>query len=123
MIEQFAKITRDRFSALTALRAPWIALSLGLSTARAEEPVATESPRLQLNVHHHTAPIRAITFSLDSTRLYSGGMDKQVHVWHLGEGRTKAIVRERDAEFWSYGRTLRWEVGEVLFGTMYGLVA
>ena len=41
-------------------------------------------PRLVLRADGPVAPIRAMSFSNDSTRLYAAGLDKVVHAWQVG---------------------------------------
>ena len=46
-------------------------------------------PRLVLNGQGHSASLRAITFSPDGNYLFSGGLDKVVHVWAFRAGRPR----------------------------------
>lgn len=84
--------------------------------------ISNLTPHLAINIEGHTAAIRALAFSPDSHRLYTGGMDKVVQVWQLpgaGGSMPKGIVRERAS--WQYSHTLRWEIARGLRGVIYAL--
>ena len=88
-----------------------LAVGVGLSTATAEMPEQT--PYMCLNVAGHTAPVWTMAFSADSSRLYTAGLDKTVHVWrHQGEGAN---------ESWADQRRLRWDVARSRRGSIFAL--
>lgn len=72
-------------------------------------------PWLSINVSGHTAAVRALAFTPDSKRLCSAGLDKIVHVWN-----TTAIVRDLKRS-WLLERSLRWQVGRGLRGSVFAL--
>lgn len=72
-------------SAIRAVASAWLVwASVGPRAAFAQDQVRNFSdPILVLNTGGHHAPIRALAFSEDETRLFSGGEDKVVRVWDV----------------------------------------
>ena len=69
------------------------------------------------NIAAHTAPVRAVAFSHDSSLLFTAGMDKLVHVWSLDSSdRLK-----RPTLRWE--RTLRREVARGNGGIILNLAS
>jgi WD40 repeat protein/uncharacterized caspase-like protein len=80
-----------------------------------EEP--PEQPWLRINVGGHTAAVRGLAFTPDSTRLCSAGLDQAVQVWNL-----RAVFRDLRRVFLRE-RTIRWPVARGLRGSIYALAA
>jgi WD40 repeat protein len=87
-------------------------------------PEATPTAYLCVNIAGHTAPVRALAFTPDSQRLCSAGLDKVVKIWRLPDrpmeaiaGPAKNVVRE----YWSLERTIHWEIGPCLRGSIYAM--
>ncbi|HEY5311112.1 MAG TPA: hypothetical protein VIK18_01290, partial [Pirellulales bacterium] len=98
-----------------------LVLAAGLpGQAQAQQPApppVDQQPWLSINVNGHTASVRALAFTADSKRLCSAGLDKLVQVWN-----TSALVRDL-RRTWLLERTLRWQVGRGLRGSIYALAA
>jgi WD40 repeat protein len=77
-----------------------------------------DKPRVMLNTSGHTNQVRALAFSGDSQRLYSGGLDKTVLAWELRE-RGKPL-RRLDA---SLVQTLHWPISRGMRGSIFELAA
>jgi WD40 repeat protein len=75
-----------------------------------------EDPWLRIDAAGHTAAVRALTFTSDSSRVCSGGLDKNVEVWNLAALRDLRRVFLRE-------RTIRWQVARGLRGSIYALAA
>ncbi|MEL6297440.1 MAG: hypothetical protein AAFQ45_02620 [Pseudomonadota bacterium] len=67
---------------LAALAGPLLPLQAQAQTT------PTPAPRLITDTGGHTAVVRALAFSPDGKRLYSGGDDKAIRVWDWRTGRT-----------------------------------
>ncbi|MFO0819470.1 MAG: caspase family protein [Pirellulales bacterium] len=83
-------------------------------SARAMAEDFTNQPFVVPNVPGHIAPIRALAFSRDSTRLYSAGDDKAVIAWE----------RSADSplgDTWRYARHIRWEADWGQMGSLNAL--
>ncbi len=76
-----------------------------------------DEPRLRINTGGHTASVRALAFSPDSSRLYSAGLDKIVQIWNL-----KTVTRDLTGNYLRE-RTIRWEVARGLRGNIYAMAA
>ena len=79
--------------------------------------IAADEPWLRIHAGGHTAAVRALAFTADSTRLCSAGLDKDVEVWNmtaLGRDLRRTFLRER---------TIRWQVARGLRGSIYALAA
>ncbi|MCL4195834.1 MAG: hypothetical protein KJZ87_29120, partial [Thermoguttaceae bacterium] len=72
-------------------------------------------PQLQVNTGGHTAAVRAVDFSPDSARLFTGGLDKTVQVWNL-----TAITRDLRVSVLRE-RTIRWQIGRGPRGSIHAL--
>ncbi|HEX4129535.1 MAG TPA: hypothetical protein VHZ24_05790 [Pirellulales bacterium] len=94
-------------------------LAMGNSKLFAQPPAAAprvdDQPWLSLNVTGHTAAVRSLTFTPDSKRLCSAGLDKIVKVWN-----TSAVVRDL-RRTWLLERSIRWQVARGLRGSIYSL--
>jgi WD40 repeat protein len=77
---------------------------------------AKDEPWLRIDSGGHTAAVRALAFTSDSSRLCSGGLDKNVEVWNLAALRDLRRVFLRE-------RTIRWQVARGLRGSIYALAA
>src|SRR5262249_9715380 len=75
-----------------------------------------EEPWLRIDSGGHTAAVRALAFTSDSSRLLSGGLDKNVEVWNMAALRDLRRVFLRE-------RTIRWQVARGLRGSIYALAA
>jgi WD40 repeat protein len=73
-----------------------------------------EEPWLRIDSGGHTAAVRALAFTSDSSRLCSGGLDKNVEVWNMAALRDLRRVFLRE-------RTIRWQVARGLRGSIYAL--
>jgi WD40 repeat protein len=80
-------------------------------------PDPAQDPWLRINAGGHTASVRALAFTPDSTRLCSAGLDKAVQVWNL-----TAIARDLRRTFLRE-RTIRWQVARGLRGSIYALAS
>ena len=82
---------------------------------RVREGVQDE-PWLRIDAAGHTAAVHALAFTNDSSRLCSGGLDKNVEVWNMAALRDlhRVFLRER---------TIRWQVARGLRGSIYALAA
>ncbi|HEX4150453.1 MAG TPA: hypothetical protein VHY20_15755, partial [Pirellulales bacterium] len=85
--------------------------------ARPPGPADSQPPWLSINVSGHSAAVRALAFTSDSKRLCSAGLDKVVQVWN-----TSAVVRDL-RRTWLLERSIRWQVGRGLRGSIYALAA
>ncbi len=75
-----------------------------------------DEPWLRIDAAGHTAAVRALAFTSDSSRLCSGGLDKNVEVWNMAALRDLRRVFLRE-------RTIRWQVARGLRGSIYALAA
>ncbi len=75
-----------------------------------------DEPWLRIDAGGHTAAVRALAFIADSSRLCSGGLDKNVEVWNMAALRDLRRVFLRE-------RTIRWQVARGLRGSIYALAA
>jgi WD40 repeat protein len=75
-----------------------------------------EEPWLRIDSGGHTAAVRALAFTSDSSRLCSAGLDKNVEVWNM------AVLRDLRRLFLRE-RTIRWQVARGLRGGIYALAA
>jgi WD40 repeat protein len=73
-----------------------------------------EEPWLRIDSGGHTAAVRALAFTSDSSRLLSGGLDKNVEVWNMAALRDLRRVFLRE-------RTIRWQVARGMRGSIYAL--
>jgi WD40 repeat protein len=73
-----------RSTALAFLLALRLACVGGEARAQGRSDL-TKSPLLVNNIKGHSGPVHALVFSPDGKALFSGGYDKVVHVWKLGE--------------------------------------
>ncbi len=73
-----------------------------------------DEPWLRIDSGGHTAAVRALAFTPDSSRLCSAGLDKNVEVWNLAALRDLRRVFLRE-------RTIRWQVARGLRGSIYAL--
>jgi WD40 repeat protein len=92
---------------------------LGASSSAQES-----DPILCINTGGHTAGVRALAFSSDSTRLYSAGMDKVVHIWSfpdLARDLPTSSTRGAFVEPWKKEMPIRWEIARGLRGSIYCL--
>ena len=93
---------------ITACRISTMLLLLAAAaTAAAQEPTerdlarvrfgTKEEPWLRIDAKGHTGAVRALAFTPDSSRLCSGGLDKNVEVWNLSALRDlrRVFLRER----------------------------
>ncbi len=78
--------------------------------------IPENKPRLVLDADGHSNQVRALAFSADGQRLYSGGMDKIVLGYEITE-RGKQLRRIEAV----LAPTLRWPVGRGLRGAIYEL--
>jgi WD40 repeat protein len=69
------------------------------SLASSQTGVDFTQPIVVLSTGGHQAPPRALLFSPDGSLLLSGGMDKVIHVWNLGDGRP-ALARTIRPAIW-----------------------
>ncbi|MBX9656309.1 caspase family protein [bacterium] len=78
-------------------------------------------PLLVLNTGGPQSTLRAITFSPDSSRMYTGGLDKVVQVWgfQIEERGIRRTARNRAIMV----QNLRWEIERGPNGQLYGLAA
>ncbi|HVX10133.1 MAG TPA: hypothetical protein VHC22_02920 [Pirellulales bacterium] len=74
-----------------------------------------QQPWLTLNAGGHTATVNALAFTPEGKQLYSGGLDKAVHVWDMSAA-VRDLRRGRLLE-----RSLRWPVQRGLRGGIYAL--
>lgn len=96
------------------IRACPLVLAIGLIFLVAPKVGAQQvGNRLLLTTRGPTGPVRALRFSPDSTRLYSGGLDKQVHVWKIDSTKQNVTA--------SHTQYLRWEVGRADRGCIYSM--
>lgn len=107
-----------RLASLAAL----MALVCGAATAAPaqEDPRRKPegAPRLLLNTGGHTNIVRALSFSTDGERLYSGGLDKVVLGWEIRE-RGKRL-RQINADL---VQKLHWEISRGLRGAVIELAS
>lgn len=82
---------------------------------------STQFPRLVLNTGGPTAQVRAMAFSPDSTRLYTGGLDKVVQTWGF-QSEARGIKRTA-ANRAILVQNLRWEIARGLRGTINTIAA
>jgi WD40 repeat protein len=78
--------------------------------------IPENKPRLVLDAGGHSNQVRALAFSADGQRLYSGGMDKTVLGYEITE-RGKPL-RRIDSKL---AQRLHWPVGRGLRGAIYEL--
>ena len=78
-------------------------------------------PLLMLNTGGPQSTLRAIAFSPDSSRMYTGGLDKVVQVWgfQVEERGIRRTARNRAILV----QNLRWEIERGPNGHLYGLAA
>jgi WD40 repeat protein len=88
------------------------AIERDLVRIRADEE---SRPWLSINAGGHTAGVNALAFSPDGTHLYSGGLDKTIHVWDMSAA-VRDLRRGRLLE-----RSIRWPVNRGLRGSIYTL--
>lgn len=67
-----------------------------------------DTPYLVINAGGPTGVVRSLAFSPDSTRIYAGGLDKQVHVWDVQV--PERSIRRAAANRALLVQTLRWEI-------------
>jgi WD40 repeat protein len=114
-------------NALAILVAAIVAASGGFARAAADGDAERDLVRvrqgpdddlwLRINAGGHTAAVQALSFTPDSTRLCSAGLDKVVQVWNLG-----TITRDIRRVFLRE-RTIRWQVARGLRGSIYALAS
>ena len=75
-----------------------------------------DEPWLRIDAGGHTAAVRALAFTADSSRLCSAGLDRNVEVWNMAALRDirRVFLRER---------TIRWQVARGLRGSIYALAS
>ncbi len=71
---------------------------ISLPSARADIAREAVEPILRLDLPGHTGEVRALAFSTDSQRLFSGGRDKVAMVWTIGGGSEESEPAAADAE-------------------------
>ncbi len=72
-----------------------------------------DEPWLRIDAGGHTATVRALAFTPDSSMLLSAGLDKNLELWNLdaiGRNLQRVFLRER---------TIRWQVARGLRGSIY----
>ncbi len=116
-------IVIEKLAALALLLA---SVCLPAASARAEDPGqrdiirvregTKEEPWLRIDSGGHTAAVRALAFTSDSSRLCSAGLDKNIEVWNMAALRDLRRVFLRE-------RTIRWQVARGLRGSIYALAA
>jgi WD40 repeat protein len=95
---------------LVAVVCLYALLGLGPGRAFAQYQVREPNhPILVVNPEGHSAPVRALVFSPDGTRLLSAGSDKIVNVWDLRQGGARPA------------RTLRPVIWRGLRGVIYAM--
>ncbi len=80
-----------------------------------------DHPLLVINAGGPQSAVRAIEFSPDSGRMYTGGFDKQVHVWgfQIEERGIRRTGRQRALLV----QSLRWEIERGPNGQIYAMAA
>ncbi len=93
------------------------ALPVALQDDPPEAPNQDAGPRvwLRLSLPGHTAPVRTLAFTRDAARLWSGGEDKEAHLWQAAPAGRQP---------WLHQGVARWDVTRsALSGRIYALAA
>ncbi|MFT5527261.1 MAG: WD40 repeat protein, partial [Pirellulaceae bacterium] len=77
---------------------------------------AGNGPWLRMSFRGHTATVRSLQFTADSSRLCSAGDDKVVHVWTQNP-------LARNATPWMHEQFLRWQIQRGPRGRIYAMSA
>ena len=103
----------------------WLMLAGQMLVVQADVTREASEPILRLDVAGHTGEVRALAFSADSTRLFSGGRDKVAIVWKIapeeaddgGEPRLSRDIARRRLK----SRVMRWQVARGTRGAIQAL--
>jgi len=103
----------------------WLMLAGQMPAVQADVTREASDPILRLDVAGHTGEVRALAFSADSTRLFSGGRDKVAIVWKIARGEAENGVGERlsrdIARRRLKSRVMRWQVARGTRGAIQAL--